>query len=466
MSCLLSPNSTTQQNGPRPVVEDWAERSCEANDRCLQELFRTVLATSAQLPPDQRLVMYDGGDEAARAPLGPLRKRLDARRNTKPKKAAVQLQVCTPFDPAGFHFGKIRNEGERLLRLRLAGGEYQLLTNKFPLFPSHMLLVASEEVPQQLTLQHLEAVTQLVTATSAFCAYFNSWRASASVNHFHCHLIEELPPVAALPLAPHPRPPHCAGAPLGACYTPQGYPGECYVFPATGSAPLLSALVHAMQAANQPHNLLLTPRHVYLWPKPSEAPARSLEMYPETVGGPELLGSFTVYTQHDFDRLTASDATELTAINTATLPPGLLAPADLFTADAISYAPATPAAAHAPADAAGMAAAQMEAAEAAEAPDEAAQAAHEAAAMTVQHAKRAGMNAADMPPPSPPPTDCSPTRRRRPSRDAVACSLDVRASDESDEHGNMLPPQALLRLLSPKFPMLNGARRRDAGSGL
>ena len=104
---------------------------------------------------------------------------LDRRRNTKPKKAAVQLQVCTPFDPAGFHFGKIRNEGERLLRLRLAGGEYQLLTNKFPLFPSHMLLVASEEVPQQLTLQHLEAVTQLVTATSAFCAYFNSWRASA-----------------------------------------------------------------------------------------------------------------------------------------------------------------------------------------------------------------------------------------------------------------------------------------------
>ena len=37
-----------------------------------------VLATSAQLPPEQRLVMYDGGDEAARAPLGPLRKRLDA----------------------------------------------------------------------------------------------------------------------------------------------------------------------------------------------------------------------------------------------------------------------------------------------------------------------------------------------------------------------------------------------------
>ena len=80
-----------------------------------------VLATSAQLPPDQRLVMYDACDGfAPQAPLGPLRKRLDSRRNTKPKKAAVQLQVCTPFNPAGFHFGKIRNESERLLRLRLA----------------------------------------------------------------------------------------------------------------------------------------------------------------------------------------------------------------------------------------------------------------------------------------------------------------------------------------------------------
>ena len=127
------------------MVEDWAERSCEANDRCLQELFRAVpgpvnklvfgptplephvggrlplgmshqhparrliahhrpdhasqvLDTSAQLPPEQRLVMYDACDEgeAARAPLGPLRKRLDWRRNTKPKKAAVQLQAGRP----------------------------------------------------------------------------------------------------------------------------------------------------------------------------------------------------------------------------------------------------------------------------------------------------------------------------------------------------------------------------------
>ena len=137
MSYHTSPSCTLLTTEPRPVVEDWPERSCEANDRCLQELFRKVrtrvrarlgaspgprtcvgtyrrephqcphaaphlttqvLATSAQLPPDERLVMYDACDEgeAARVPLGPLRKRLDSRRNTKPKKAAVQLQAEGP----------------------------------------------------------------------------------------------------------------------------------------------------------------------------------------------------------------------------------------------------------------------------------------------------------------------------------------------------------------------------------
>ena len=66
MSYLTSPSSKTLKEGPRPVVEDWAARSCEANDRCLQDLFRTVLATSAQLPPEQRLVMYDGSDEVVK----------------------------------------------------------------------------------------------------------------------------------------------------------------------------------------------------------------------------------------------------------------------------------------------------------------------------------------------------------------------------------------------------------------
>ena len=36
----------------------------------------------------------------------------------------------------------------------------------------------------------------------------------------------------------------------------------------------VGAAVWAMQKANQPHNLLFTPKHVYVWPKPLQRPAR------------------------------------------------------------------------------------------------------------------------------------------------------------------------------------------------
>jgi len=264
--------------------------------------------------------MYDACDDGeVRAPLGAFRKRLDARRNTKPKKSDDQRLVCTPFNPDGFHFGKIRNERERILRLALGSGRYDVLTNKFPLFPKHMLLVCDALVPQQMTSGHLGAITELLQA-STFCAYFNSWCASASVNHFHCHLIDEFPPVTAFPLV--------AGPMVGGtrCLQPQGFPGFCYVFPVSRETlGYVDAAVRAMQDDNQPHNLLFTPRHIYVFPKPLARPSRSFELYPETVGGPELIGSFTVYQDTDYEHLLPAHAEELVRINTAPLPSRLLA---------------------------------------------------------------------------------------------------------------------------------------------
>ena len=79
-----------------------------------------------------QLIMYDACDEAeVRAPLGRFfRKRLDARRNTKPKKSDDQLRVCQPFDERKFHFGKIQNDRERLVRLAFgsAASRYDVLT--------------------------------------------------------------------------------------------------------------------------------------------------------------------------------------------------------------------------------------------------------------------------------------------------------------------------------------------------
>jgi len=147
------------------VVKDWAKRPAMENDAVLRESFYAIVAESATTSPENRLIMYDACDEAeVKSSLGPFRKRLDARRNTKPKKPEAQLLVCTPFNMQGFHFGKIRNDRERLLKLQLEAGRYDLLTNKFPLFANHMLLVAKSLVPQQMTATHLAAVRELLKA--------------------------------------------------------------------------------------------------------------------------------------------------------------------------------------------------------------------------------------------------------------------------------------------------------------
>jgi len=299
-------------------VTNWGFRSAHANTAFLRDTFKALVAESQALPPEQRLVMYDACDEhEVVCTLGScLRKRLDARRNTKPKKPDAQRLVCTPFDPDGFNFSKIKNPRERLLRVCLSSGSYEVLTNKFPLFPGHMLLVARDLVPQQMRLCHLRAVTELL-AGCGFSAYFNSWCASASVNHFHCHLIDEMPPVTRWPLVPGP---YVLGA---RCLQPDGFPGFCYVFEASQTE-LVSEVVSAMQEDNQPHNFLFTGRHIYLFPKPLQRPERSFELYPETVGGPELLGSFTVYQQADYDALSTVSAEELCRLNTAPLPTRVL----------------------------------------------------------------------------------------------------------------------------------------------
>ena len=302
------------------IVTTWSLRSPRENSAFLRESFRNVVNESAALPPDQRLIMYDACDDQEIAEqMGPcFRKRMDARRNTKPKKPDAQLLVCTPFDPASFNFSKIKNPREKLLKLRFSmGANYEVLTNKFPLFPGHMLLVACHLVPQQMRHCHLLAIAELLQGCSGFCAYFNSWCASASVNHFHCHLVDEQPPVTRYPLVPGP---HVLGQ---RCLQPEGFPGFCFVFEMTQLG-LVDEVVRAMQADNQPHNFLFTSRHIYLFPKPLQRPERSFELYPETVGGPELLGSFTVYQGADYDALTLETAEELTRMNTAPLPSRLM----------------------------------------------------------------------------------------------------------------------------------------------
>ena len=314
----MSPNELCEAAVKLSEAPFKLQSSVQRNDAFLRETFRALVEESELAPPEDRLVMYDACDaHEIKEAVGPFRKRLDDRRNTKPKKPDDQKLVCTPFNPAAFNFSKISNLRERLLTLEMGEEQtYDLLTNKFPLFKSHMLLTAKALAPQQMTRGHLAAISQMLQGCS-FSAYFNSWMASASVNHFHCHLIDERPPVTAFPLV--------AGPLVNGdhCLRPDGFGGECYVFPSS-QIEQVNAAVMAMQACNQPHNLLFTQRHIYVFPKPLARPPRSFELYPETVGGPELLGSFTVYTQADYEVLSEAAVRELVRINTAPLPAWLL----------------------------------------------------------------------------------------------------------------------------------------------
>ena len=316
------------------VVSNWGTRPAALNDHFLRSAFQSLLDESAKAPPEQRLIMYDAVDETeVRENVGIFRKRIDARRNTKPNKPNDQRLVCTPFNPDGFNFGKIKNDRERIVKLAFPAlgdqGRYDVLTNKFPLFPGHMLLVAKAQVAQQMTGTHLRAIVEM-QQSSSFCAYFNSWCASASVNHFHCHLIDEHPPVTTFPLVDGPM---VKGV---RSLRPDGFKGTCYCF-ASSSLELVESLIKAMQVDNQPHNLLFTPRLVYVFPKPHVRPSRSFDLYPETVGGPELIGSFTVYQQEDYDALTLEGVEALCRMNTAPLPARLLAEASPAPSASLSH---------------------------------------------------------------------------------------------------------------------------------
>ena len=226
------------------------------------------------------------------------------------------------MDPEQFNFSKVA-PSQRILQLKLSTGRYDILTNKWPTFRNHMLLVAKDLVSQKMNFGHLIAVVELLRACS-FSGFFNSWCGGASVNHFHAQLIDEIPPVALLPLVPGP---YVQGY---RSHTPKGYPGKCYVFDARDQLPPVDLAIRVMQARNQPHNILFTPARenlspfIYIFPKPHVTPSRSRELYVSKVGASEVIGSFTTYTKDAFDSLSPEHADELVKINTAKLPEALL----------------------------------------------------------------------------------------------------------------------------------------------
>jgi len=279
----------------------------------LRLAYSAVLTRSLPLPEDQRLVMYDPHDATEIAKkVGPFTVRLDARRAGKPKAApAPKVMVCTPFDPTKFNFTKIRNADERLLRTTLAGQPYDFLTNKFPLCTCHSLLVSQDLVAQEMAPKHLAAIQELLGG-STFYAYFNSWGAAASVNHFHMHVIDEKVPLFEASLFRSPM--DIEGA---ASYRIVGHAASHYVLP-WANVDAAWNVIERMQKDNVPHNLAFSATHIYIFPRDDTLALteRSLDIYGEKPGGLEMCGIFTVYSQAAYDSLSEGQMCEVLAMNT------------------------------------------------------------------------------------------------------------------------------------------------------
>lgn len=292
----------------------WESGSSE-QQAVLRSAYKAALGRSLSAPASQRLIMYDPHDEEeVRSSAGPFVRRLDSRRGNKPKPSlAARVAVCTPVNPDKFNFTKIKNAEEVLLSLVLNSKRYDMLTNKFPLCSNHMLMVAREVVPQQMTQTHLEAVVELLQGSCLF-AYFNSWGAASSVNHFHVHVVDERPPLLGFPLE--------GGAEvLGyPCLMLKGYPGKHYVVPVKDLY-LVGQMVAYMQQNDQPHNLFFSASHVYIFPRSVDPAAKqeSLDIYGEKVGGLEFTGIFTVYSKERYESLSYATLCKLLRLNSAPL---------------------------------------------------------------------------------------------------------------------------------------------------
>ena len=288
--------------------------------------YETALDASRSRPPAERLIAYDPAECEAVEKVGPYIKRLEPRRKQKQKKGTPddcdivrpdETTIVSPeIDPTRFNFTKIHPE-ERLHTIELAGSQYHFVVNKYPALPRHLLLVSDELRPQVLTHQDLQTIHEFInhqpsTIDHAFLAFFNSWSAAATVNHLHFQIFEGPAPIQGLSL-------ESVGQSYAApTYRVPAHPAANIVFDAA-SVDAVWEEVHRLISANQPHNLLFSPTHTYLFPRNPDPMQKGKEIYDEEPGGIEYAGIFIAYDRPTFEGLTLPRIEELLRMTTSQL---------------------------------------------------------------------------------------------------------------------------------------------------
>jgi len=238
--------------------------------------------------------------------LGPWELQFNQVRSLRPRRSAGQKPtgIWAPFDPDGFHFNRPFLRKETFWTGELAGVDCDLLFNKFPFVELHALLVPERRraEPQLLTRERHRFVWALAERLGASLPGvgfgYNSYGASASVNHLHFQMfVRERP----LPLAlDHWA--HNGGI--------RSYPACCERYSDAEASWERIADLHGTEIA---HNLLYFPGHLFCLPR-----RRQLTYgLPSWCGGQawyEMAGGVVAYNADDFGALSAADVEAALAV--------------------------------------------------------------------------------------------------------------------------------------------------------
>jgi hypothetical protein len=184
-------------------------------------------------------------------------------------------------------------------------GDYQVVTNKYPLAFRHVLLVASEIRPQIIRRADVYAAIDFVTNyTNELFVFFSSWSAGATVNHFHMQLYPSADiPIFALPsqAKASDRGSSSSSDNNKAQRTIRDYPAAntVYEMQAAGIDSIEQACNDIEQCIehNRPHNLLITKTRIYLFVRARDPLVReqARELYGQLPACLEFAGTFNAY---------------------------------------------------------------------------------------------------------------------------------------------------------------------------
>ncbi len=205
------------------------------------------------------------------------------------------------FDPNGFNFNKPFLQKEKLWEGDLLDKKTAIFYNKFPFVRFHCLLVPEREKNHQqyLTQQMHEYIWAVVAHLDqnlpGIGFAYNSYGASASVNHLHFHMFIK---DQALPVM-HSDWRHNGGG--------TDYPLDCHVFDDPKKAWQHIERLHRHQIA---YNLLYYQQQMFCIIRKHQSIVR-LPQWSSGFGWYEACGEFTTFNQQDFDKINAEHLNKL-----------------------------------------------------------------------------------------------------------------------------------------------------------